>query len=140
MMIRLLEAELRKLRGSLVLLLVGGPPLLPGLLIGLAMATNEGAPAWSQLLERLTLPLWAMFLNPILLATLTTLIGDIEYRTNGWAFTLTQPFPKSQIFLAKFAVVLAMHALMIALAVSFAIGVGSAVGWALDRGPTGVIP
>ena len=34
-MLRLVEVEFRKLRGSLVLLLIALPPLLPGLLIPL---------------------------------------------------------------------------------------------------------
>ena len=86
-MIASIEVELRKLRGSLILLLVAIPPLLPGAIIALAIATNEGVPSWEQLVGRLTIPLWAMFLNPTLLATVATLIGQIEYRGGSWSFT-----------------------------------------------------
>jgi len=136
-MLRLVEVEFRKLRGSLVLLLIALPPLLPGLLIALAIASNEGSPQWAQILDRLTLPLWAMFLNPTLLATLATLMGDIEYRNNGWDFTLTQPHLRWSIFLAKLTVIVPLHAIMIAIAVGFAIAMGSAVGSITGNYPTG---
>jgi len=136
-MLRLVEVEFRKLRGSLVLLLITLPPLLPGLLIALAIASNEGSPQWAQMLDRLTLPLWAMFLNPTLIATLATLMGDIEYRNHGWDFTLTQPHSRVSIFLAKLMVIVPLHAIMIAIAVGFAIAMGGAVGSITGNYPTG---
>ena len=139
-MLRLVEAEFRKLRGSLVLLLITVPPLLPGLLISLALATRDGSPQWSQILDELTLPLWAMFLNPTLLATLATLMGDVEYRNNGWDFTLTQPYSRWRIFLAKLAVIVPLHAAMTAIAVCFAILAGLAIGSMTGNLPTGDLP
>tara|TARA_Y100000815_G_scaffold275109_1_gene311614 strand:+ start:1647 stop:2372 length:726 start_codon:yes stop_codon:yes gene_type:complete len=136
-MLRLVEVEFRKLRGSLVLLLIALPPLLPGLLIALAIASHNGPPQWPQLLDRLTLPLWAMFLNPTLLATLAALMGDLEYRNNGWDFTLTQPHSRWGVFLAKLTVIVPLHAAMIALAVGFAVAMGAAVGAITGRVPTG---
>lgn len=136
-MLRLVEIEFRKLRGSLVLLLIALPPLLPGLLIALAIASHDGPPQWAQILDRLTLPLWAMFLNPTLLATLATLMGDIEYRNNGWDFTLTQPHSRWSIFLAKLMVIVPLHATMIAIAVGFAIATAGAVGSITGNFPTG---
>lgn len=136
-MLRLVEVEFRKLRGSLVLLLIALPPLLPGLLIALAIASHDGPPQWAQILDRLTLPLWAMFLNPTLLATLATLMGDIEYRNNGWDFTLTQPHSRWSIFLAKLMVIVPLHATMIAIAVGFAIATAGAVGSITGNFPTG---
>ncbi|NCP19272.1 MAG: ABC transporter permease subunit [Erythrobacter sp.] len=136
-MLRLVEAELRKLRGSLVVLLITVPPLLPGLLIALALASRDGAPQWSQILDELTLPLWAMFLNPTLLATLATLMGDVEYRNNGWDFTLTQPYARWRIFLAKLTVIVPLHAAMTAIAVCFAILAGLTVGAVKGNLPTG---
>ena len=136
-MLRLAEVEFRKLRGSLVLLLITLPPLLPGLLIAIAIASYDGPPRWAQLLDQLTLPLWAMFLNPTLLATLATLMGDVEYRNNGWDFTLTQPHSRWRIFLAKLIVIVPLHAVMLAIAVGFAIIMGGAVGSITGKLPTG---
>ena len=136
-MLRLVEVEFRKLRGSLVLLLIALPPLLPGLLIALAIASHDGPAQWDQMLDQLTLPLWAMFLNPTLLATLATLMGDIEYRNNGWDFTLTQPHSRWSIFLAKLMVIVPLHAIMIAIAVGFAIAMAGAVGSITGNFPTG---
>ena len=139
-MIRLVEVELRKLRGSLILLLVLAPPLLPGLLIALAMATNEGAPSWGQLIGRLTVPLWAMFLNPILLATVATLMGQIEYRSSSWSFMLVQPQPRWQIFLTKLGILWALHTLMVAVAIAGAILAGLGMGYLTGQIPTGIVP
>ena len=136
-MLRLAGIEFAKLRGSLVVLLIALPPLLPGLLIAIAIMAKDGAPKWAQLLDQLTLPLWAMFLNPTLLATLATLIGDIEYRNNGWDFTLTQPHARWRIFLAKLMVIVPLHALMIAIAVGFAVFAGGVVGSITGRLPEG---
>ncbi|GAB5349000.1 ABC transporter permease [Alteriqipengyuania sp. 357] len=139
-MIRLVEVELRKLRGSLILLLVLAPPLLPGLLIALAMATNEGAPSWGQLIGRLTVPLWAMFLNPILLATVATLMGQIEYRSSSWSFMLVQPQPRWQVFLTKLGILWALHILMVAVAIAGAILAGLGMGYLTGQIPTGIVP
>ena len=115
-MIASIEVELRKLRGSLILLLVAIPPLLPGAIIALAIATNEGVPSWEQLVGRLTIPLWAMFLNPTLLATVATLMGQIEYRSGSWSFMLVQPQPRWQLFLTKLGILWVLHAMMLVLA------------------------
>ncbi|MEW4449759.1 ABC transporter permease [Qipengyuania sp. JC766] len=139
-MIALLRSEIAKLRGSLILLLVLVPPLLPGLLIFLAVATNEGAPSWAQLIGQLTMPLWAMFLNAMLLATLATLMGQVEYRTNGWAFVLVQPVPRWQVFVTKLMILVVLHVAMIAMCILGAIVSALAAGYAFDRVPTGDTP
>ena len=137
MMLRLVGVEFAKLRGSLVVLLITLPPLLPGLLIAIAIASYDGPPQWVQILDQLTLPLWAMFLNPTLLATLATLMGDIEYRNNGWDFTLTQPHSRWRIFLAKLMVIVPLHAAMTVIAVGFAIVIGWGIGSITGKVPTG---
>ena len=139
-MIRLILVEMRKLRGSLILLLILVAPLMPGLMIALAMATNDGTPSWSQLIERLTVPLWAMFLNPTLLATVATLMGQIEYRTCSWSFMLVQPQPRWQVFLTKLGMLWALHVMMVSLALGGAILAGLLMGYLTGQVPTGAIP
>lgn len=139
-MINLLEVEIRKLRGSLVLLLVAVPPLLPGVMIALAMATNDKTAQWDQLIGQLTLPLWAMFLNPSLIATVATLMGQIEYKTNSWSFTLVQPHFRWQVFAIKLGILIGLHGLMMVLAVAGAILAGASVGWVFGNMPTGAVP
>ena len=139
-MIASIEVELRKLRGSLILLLVAIPPLLPGAIIALAIATNEGVPSWEQLVGWLTIPLWAMFLNPTLLATVATLMGQIEYRGGSWSFMLVQPQPRWQLFLTKLGILWLLHAMMLVLAIAGAILAGACIGHLTGRVPTGTIP
>ena len=139
-MIRLLEVELRKLRGSLILLLVVVPPLLPALLIALAMITMDGTASWNQILGQVTMQLWAMLLNPTLLAVVATLMGQIEYRSGSWTFMLVQPQPRWQVFLAKLGLLSAIHAAMIALAIAGALATGLGVGSLTGQLPTGAIP
>jgi ABC-2 type transport system permease protein len=81
-----------------------------------------------------------MLLNPTLLATVATLMGQIEYRSSSWSFMLIQPQPRWQLFIAKLGILSAVHTAMVALAVAGAILAGLGMGLLTGQPPTGPIP
>ena len=83
------------------------------------------------------LPLWAMFLLPMVVATFCKLVAQVEHRARSWDNVLTQPFPRWQVFMAKLLVVFTAIAGMTALVFAYAYLVGYAMGMLLDLQPTG---
>ena len=82
------------------------------------------------------LPIWSLFLFPMVVAAFTTLIGQIEYRAKGWDHLLALPIARWHVFLAKAIVVLAASAMMTLLALLFA-WVGASIG---GHAPLGMLP
>lgn len=139
-MIALLHAELRKLGGSLALLLAVLGPALPGVLAALAIATARRSTSWGSILTQFVLPIWALFLLPMIVAAFTTLVAQIEYRGRAWDHLLALPIARWRIFAAKALVVLGVTAAMTLLVVLFAL-LGAALGGTLSgRAPTGTVP
>lgn len=136
-MIRLVQWEIAKLSGSLALLFALVVPALSALLVVFAMLAHGEPSAWSSIIGGFILPLWAMFLLPMVVATFCTLVAQVEHRAHSWDNVLTQPFPRWQVFLAKLVVVFAAIAGMTALVFGYAYFVGYALGLLLDLQPTG---
>jgi len=138
--IALVHTEIRKLNGSLALLLAVVAPAFPALLVMLSVATAQRPPRWSTIFDSFMLPLWALFLMPMIVAAYTTLVAQIEYQARGWDHLLALPIRKAQIFLAKAAVVILGLVAMTILALLFT-GVGAAVGGLISgHSPTGAVP
>lgn len=139
-MIAMLQVELRKLDGSLALLLAVLAPALPGLLAALSIISTDRAPQWESILTSFVLPIWSLFLLPMVVAAFTTLIGQIEYRARGWDHLLALPIARWQLFLAKAIVVLAASATMTLLVLFFA-WIGASIGGAISgHAPLGALP
>lgn len=140
MLLRLLDVEVRKLHGSLALLLAVVSPGLVGVLCFVAPFAGDRAPKWSELIGVLTFPIWAFFLLPMTVTAFTALIAQIEYKPKAWDHLLALPVRRWQVYLAKAVVVVAAVALMTALVFVFA-WLGATLGGALKgRPPTGEIP
>ncbi len=133
-MIALLRAETRKLGGSLALLLAVLAPALPGLLTALSLLSARRSANWDGLFTSFVLPIWALFLMPMVVAAFATLVAQIEYRARGWDHLLALPVARWQVFLAKAAVVVAATVAMTGLVLIFT-WVGGVVGGALSRHP-----
>lgn len=129
-MIAVLQVEIRKLNASLALLLAVLAPALPGLLAALSLISTDRAPQWESILTGFVLPIWSLFLFPMVVAAFTTLVGQIEYRARGWDHLLALPIARWQLFLAKAVVVLAASAMMTLLVLLFA-WVGASIGAAI---------
>lgn len=139
-MIPLLHAEVRKLGGSLALLLAVLAPALPGLLAALATATSTRTTTWWEMFGRFALPIWALFLLPMVVAAFTTLVAQIEYRGRGWDHLLALPLARWRVFTAKALVVLAAVVVMTALVLVFTYA-GASLGGAIGGNPlTGALP
>lgn len=140
MLARLIIVELRKLGGSLALLLAVVSPALVGLLCFMAAVAGERAPSWAEILGMITFQVWAFFLLPMTLTAFTALIGQIEYKPKAWDHLLALPIRRWHLYLAKTVVVYAAVAAMTVLAFVFA-WLGATVGGLMvDRPPTGDIP
>jgi lantibiotic transport system permease protein len=139
-MIHMVSVELKKLNGSLALALAMLAPALPGFLTFLSLLTAQSSPRWSSVFEEFVLPIWALFLLPMVIAAFTTLVGQIEYRTRGWDHILALPIPRWQIFTAKAIVVLGVNMAMTVLILVYAWG-GASIGGAISGyRPIGPIP
>jgi lantibiotic transport system permease protein len=139
-MIALLRAEFRKLGGSLALLLLVLGPALPGLLAGLALLRAERTSSWNQVVSQFVLPIWVLFLFPMLAAAFATLAAQIEHKARGWDHLLALPIARRQVFAAKALVVLAALAAMWALMLGFTLAGAWVGGTAGGRLPSGSIP
>lgn len=139
-MIALLGTEWRKLNGSLALLLAVVAPALPGVLAALSLLSVERAPRWESIFTQFILPIWSLFLLPMVVAAFTTLVAQIEYRARGWDHLLTLPIARWQMFAAKALVVLGATAAMTLLVLVFT-GVGATLGGFLGgHPPIGPLP
>lgn len=131
-MIALVFTELQKLRGSLALLVAVAAPALPGLLVMLALLSNDRAASWTDT-YRFALPLWALFLAPMVIAAFTALTAQIEHRGHGWDHLLALPIARWRIFAAKIIVTLAAVVVMTVLVLGFA-SLGTLLGGMLGPG------
>lgn len=139
-MIVALDVELRKLRGSLALLLAVVAPALPGLLAALSIASNDRTSQWSSVFTQFVLPIWCLFLAPMVVAAFTALVGQIEYRARGWDHQRSLPVAPWRLPLAKAIVVLAAFVAMTVLVLAFT-WVGASIGGALGgHPPAGAFP
>lgn len=140
MIASLLWAELRKLNGSLAMLLAIVSPALVGLLCLLGTLSGDGPASWRNIMGMMTLPVWAFFLLPMTTTAFTALVGQTEYRTRAWDHLLALPIPRWAVYLTKAVAVMTTVALMTALVFVFA-WLGSLLGGALSgRMPTGELP
>jgi len=139
-MIPLLHTELRKLNGSLALLLAVVAPALPGVLAALSLMSSERTPRWASVYTAFVLPVWSLFLLPMTMAAFTTLVGQIEHRARGWDHLLALPIRRWQLFLAKAVIVLASSAIMTLLVLVFT-WLGASFGGAISgHAPSGPLP
>lgn len=131
-MITLVFIELQKLKGSLAMLVAVVAPALPGMLVMLALLSNDRAASWSEA-YRFALPLWALFLAPMVIAAFTALTAQIEHRGRGWDHLLALPIARWRIFAAKIVVTFVAVALMTMLVLGFA-SLGTWLGGAMGPG------
>jgi ABC-2 type transport system permease protein len=138
--IAILNVEARKLNGSLAALLSLAAPALPGGLAFLSLMTSDRTSSWTSVFNEFLLPIWALFLLPMIVAAFTTLVGQIEHRGRGWDHILALPISRWQVFLAKAIVVLATSCCSTLLALLFT-WIGASLGGAFGgHVPVGNIP
>jgi ABC-2 type transport system permease protein len=112
-MLTLLFVELRKLKGSLVLLLCLVAPLIVSLFL-LAMATRQPVMPWADAVANGT-GLWSFFMLPMTIIALSILLAGVEHGPRAWDHILALPTPRWRIFAAKAAVMMLLVAIMSAM-------------------------
>lgn len=138
-MMTLVYAELQKLKGSLALLVAIAAPSLPGLLVFISLLSNDRAASWRDSF-RFALPLWALFLAPMVIAAFAALTAQIEHGGKGWDHLLALPIARWRIFAAKIGVMFTAVVLMTILVLFFVV-CGTWLGGAMGQGvPTEAFP
>lgn len=116
MILRLIHAEILKLREPVTLLALLGPPGLVGALLFLGVMRAPRALTWMDVMPPMQ-QVWAPILFPLAATAITAFAAQIEHRARGWDHMLALPARKWQIFAAKAVVtcvaVLALYPLMI---------------------------
>jgi hypothetical protein len=139
-MIRVLLAEIAKLKGSLVLLLASAPPAMMLVMIPAVILSGNGPDEW-RLIAMNGAAIWAYLLMPLTATALTALLAGLEHQSGGWTWTLAQPVPKPLIFAAK-AIVSAGLMALISVGIAIGILVGGSLAGALspDQALGGPLP
>ncbi|QNL19007.1 hypothetical protein HXX25_06485 [Hyphobacterium sp. CCMP332] len=93
-------ADLIKLRGSLVLMVMAVPPVMMAVLGVLVIISGNAAGDWPRTAISGT-AIWAYFLLPMTATGLTALLAQLEHSTGVWSHILATGTPRWQIFLSK---------------------------------------
>jgi hypothetical protein len=134
-----LFVEIRKLKGSLVLLLCVAAPALVAGLLALILLKRPNLD-WKEVLEGST-GLWSFFMLPMTIAALSALLAQIEHGPRAWDHMLALPVRRWRLFAAKGLVLMGLVAAMsavLALGIPAVIGLLQAV--APQRVPAGPFP
>jgi len=106
-MLRVLHAELLKLKRTLAFRVIFVLPLLVALLqfFVLWRARKFGADfkLWETLPKNM-LAIWAIFMMPLLITLETALLNGIEHSDKQWKHIFALPIPRHTVYLAKFVV------------------------------------
>jgi lantibiotic transport system permease protein len=111
--LRVLHAELLKLKRTLAFRMVFVMPLLVALLQFFALWRSRKFGADFKLWETLPtnmLGIWAVFMMPLLITLETALLNGIEHGDRQWKHLLALPVPRHAVYLAKFIVAQALNA------------------------------
>lgn len=138
--VRLLQAEVAKLRRSLVLLLIAAVPAMVLIMLTTMRASGHGAPDW----ERHALSgaaIWGYLLLPLTATALTALLAQVEHGPRAWSAVLSLPCAKWRVFAVKAAVAVGAMA-VISLLLWAAILASGLLAGALPGGtaPPGPLP
>lgn len=114
-MVRVLVAEVAKLRRSLVLLLCAAAPAMVALLCALMFQQKAGSDQpWSTYLLSAS-AIWSFFMLPMTVTALTILVAQLEHGPKFWNHLLALPVPRASFFAAKIVTVVLLVATMTAL-------------------------
>lgn len=138
-MLTSLLVELRKLKGSLVLLLaLAAPSMVAGLLVLILLRRPNGD--WKEVMEG-SAGLWSFFMLPLSTAALSALLAQIEHGPRAWDHMLALPTPRWRLFAAKGLVLMLVLALMsVLLGLEIPAGMAALHALAPHKVPAGAFP
>lgn len=126
MLLTCLDLELRKLRGTLALLLCLVAPSLVAVVATL-IGVKQGELAWPALLVN-AFGLWAYFVLPLTVAALSALVAQIEHGPRAWDHLFALPVQRGNLIVAKAMALALLIAAMSVLLVALVYALGSAAG------------
>lgn len=106
MMCKLVVIEAQKLGRSLALLLCILAPLLVAI-VSAGIAHRQGETGWTSLILN-TFALWCFFVLPMLVATLSALLAQVEHGPRMWDHLFTLPISRQQMLMAKGVILMLM--------------------------------
>lgn len=134
MFLRLLKAELAKIRNPMTLLTLVGGPAAVCLLLFLGVSIRSQAGDWNDYIGRM-LMFWAFFIFPLALTAFAAFYAQVEHRARAWDHILALPVPKWRVFVVKAFVLTAATAVMHALFVVLAPAAAALGGLVAPQGP-----
>ena len=111
-MLRVLNAELLKLKRTLAFRVIFIAPLLVALLQFFVLWKGKFPPEFKLwvTLPRTTLTIWAIFMMPLLITLEAALINGIEHSDKHWKHIFALPVRRHTVYLAKFVIAQALIA------------------------------
>lgn len=112
-LIRVLHAEMLKLKRTLAFWMIFIAPLLVATLQFFIIWNQKRASASFQLWETIpksALSLWAVFMLPLLITLETALINGVEHGEKQWKHIFALPIPRHAVFTAKLLITQALAA------------------------------
>ena len=106
-MLRVLHAELLKLKRTIAFRVIFVAPVLVALLQFLVLLkTRQFGQSFSlwDTMPRSTLSVWAVFMLPLLITLETSLISGIEHGEKQWKHIFALPVRRHTVYLAKFTI------------------------------------
>lgn len=111
--IRVLSAEMLKLKRTLAFLMIFVAPLLVATLQFLVIWNQKRPGADFQLwdmISRGALSVWAVFMLPLFITLETALINGVEHGEKQWKHLFALPIPRHAVYAAKFLIAQALAA------------------------------
>jgi lantibiotic transport system permease protein len=105
-MLKLVLIEAQKLSRSLAVLLCVLAPLLVAI-VSAMIALRQGKTGWSGMITN-TFALWCFFVLPMLVATLSALLAQVEHGPRMWDHLFTLPISRQQMLMAKGIILMVM--------------------------------
>ncbi|WP_088834720.1 ABC transporter permease [Paenibacillus tyrfis] len=125
--LNVLRSEWLKMRKTNIWLLVFVSPVLAGL-AGFVQPMVAGTPEW-ELLFSMATAVHALLFLPLLTGVFAAFVCRYEHAGGGWKQVLALPVSRTQLYLAKFTIVLALLAVTQLLLLAVVLGVGTVRGF-----------
>jgi lantibiotic transport system permease protein len=112
-LIRVLHAEVLKLKRTLAFWMIFVAPLLVAALQFFIVWNQKRVPANFQLWDAITkasLAVWAVFMLPLLITLETALINGVEHGEKQWKHIFALPIPRHAVYVTKLIVAQALAA------------------------------
>ncbi|MCC3376525.1 ABC transporter permease [Cohnella sp. REN36] len=132
-MLKMIRSEWIKIRRSVVWLLSGVSPII-ALAIGTFGYRPKGGFPWEEMLSLLS-ALHAMLFLPLLAGVYAALLCRYEHAAGGWKQMLAMPVSRTQVYFAKFVILMLLLAvtqallLIVLLIIGATHGIGSPIPW-----------